>query len=104
MSELLPSRLSRGSRIAQSVAIAGALLALGALLWSSARTWHFTTGAPVGWRLRLLVPDILWLSACLLGCATAAWSPSPWRRRLGWSVVLGTLLVVLLLTAAAVLS
>ncbi|HXC25571.1 MAG TPA: hypothetical protein VNU46_06625 [Gemmatimonadaceae bacterium] len=87
--------------VSRLVALLLAALALICLLVSSARVWMFTTGASTSWRLRMLLPDALWLIPCILGAATAARSSVPWRRRLGWSVFGVALVAELLWTFAA---
>jgi hypothetical protein len=75
--------------------LAAAGLIITTLLFVGNTIWilWLTTEAFLGWRLRLLIPDACFAVPCALGCAVAAFSEVPWRRRAGWGLVAITLIV-----------
>ncbi|HXC25319.1 MAG TPA: hypothetical protein VNU46_05335 [Gemmatimonadaceae bacterium] len=85
--------------VARRFAVAGLILIGLVLVGSSMWLWTLTAGAPIGWRLRTLLPNAFLGVPCALGCAVAAFSPVPWRRRAGWGLVVVTLLAQCVLTA-----
>jgi hypothetical protein len=90
-----PPRRWGGARL---LAIGGFLLTSLACAGSVFWLWTLTVGAPTGWRLRVLLPNALVIVPCALGFALAAFSPISWHRRIGWGLVVVTLLAEMLLT------
>ena len=95
-SDSLSENRTPPARAGRWVALAGFLLALGAFLSTSLHTWTLTAVAPLGWRLRVLLPDALVTVPCLIGFALAASSAVPWRRRVGWGIVAVTVVTAMI--------
>lgn len=81
---------------ARKGALLAFLLVLAGFLLTSAHTWALTAAAPLGWRLRVLLPEAYVAVPCALGLAFATWSDTPWLRRCGWGLALGVMLLMVL--------